>query len=140
MLVPAQVVDQVCQGVVGRVPRKADHSAGHSVKALFHIPEHMFHPHAQLRVANASPVAIQPVRAEGLGSQCGSARERFAGRQACGQKTRNNGWNVLRDHPRTPTGVRVPSRSPFPTEPGRPNGLPMPVHQLPNGLLFSATG
>ena len=43
MLVPAQVVDQVCQGVVGRVPRKADHTAGHSVKALFHVPEHMFH-------------------------------------------------------------------------------------------------
>ena len=34
MLVPAQVVDQVCQGVVGRVPRKTDHSAGHSVKVL----------------------------------------------------------------------------------------------------------
>ena len=50
MLVPAQVVDQVCQGVVGRVPRKADHSAGHSVKTLFLVPEHMFHPHAQLRV------------------------------------------------------------------------------------------
>ena len=50
MLVPAQVVDQVCRGVVGRVPRKADHSAGHSVKALFHVSEHMFHPHAQLRV------------------------------------------------------------------------------------------
>ena len=78
-------------------------------------------------VDNALTVAIQPVRAEGLGSQCGSARERFAGRQACGQKTRNNGWNVLRDHPRTPTGVRVPSRSFFPTEPGRPNGLPMPA-------------
>ena len=50
LLVPAQVVDQVCQGVVGCVPRKTDHSAGHSVKALFHVPEHMFHPHAQLRV------------------------------------------------------------------------------------------
>ena len=47
MLVPAQVVDQICQGVVGRVPRKTDHTAGHSVKALFHeadpLPCH-FHP------------------------------------------------------------------------------------------------
>ena len=30
LFVTAQVVDQVCQGVVGRVPRKTDHTAGHS--------------------------------------------------------------------------------------------------------------
>ena len=35
LLVLAQGVDQVCQGVVGRIPRKADHSAGHSVKARY---------------------------------------------------------------------------------------------------------
>ena len=50
MLVQAQVVDKVRQGIEGCVPRKTNHSAVHSVKALFHVPEHMFHPHAQLRV------------------------------------------------------------------------------------------
>lgn len=31
LLIPAQGVDPVCQGVEGCVPRKPDHTAGHSV-------------------------------------------------------------------------------------------------------------
>ena len=50
LFVPAQVVDKVRQGIEGCVPRKTNHSAVHSVKALFHEPEYMFDPHAQFRV------------------------------------------------------------------------------------------
>ncbi len=50
LLVAAQVVDQVCQGVVDCVPRKTDHKDGHPVKKLFIVPEYMLHPHTQLRV------------------------------------------------------------------------------------------
>ena len=60
----------------------------------------------------------------------------FAGRQACGQKNvkplepaccNEHGcrWGCqTRNLPRTPDGVRLPSRPAIPTKPGRPNGLP----------------
>ena len=37
--------------------------------------------------------------------------------------------------PRTPDGVRIPSRPSIPTEPGRPNGLPA----LPGSQWFGGT-